>query len=749
MTLLLAVGAYLGNSKLGFDTDYRVFFSEENEQLKSFETIQTVYGKNDNILIVIEPNSGEVFSIESLRYIEALTEKAWKIPYTRRVDSITNYNHVKTKGDDLTVRNLFVSEDFEQSQLSAIKKVALSEPLLINRIISKDSRVSAINVVVDMPGVSPYENSEVVAAVRSLVEQEKKNNPNFNIYLTGMVMYNNAFLESSIMDSQTIIPMMYGLLAVTLLVMLRSIVSTLAIVSVVYLATKSGLGLSGWLGFNLSTLSAQSSVIILTIAGAACVHLVISYLHSLKIEKDKYSAMQVSLTENLTPITLTCLTTILGFLSLNLSVVPPIRDLGNIVSIGAASAYIFTIGLLPTLCLLLTFGKQNYKGVAQSDRLFSFVKKHNAKLIIVLPMILLSCALFVTKNDLNDEFVKYFDESLEFRQATDFTTNNLTGLYSIHVSINSNSYGSIYKPEFLNKIEELSSWLRIQKEVIHVATITDTVKSINRDMHGGDVNYYTIPAESNLVSQFMLFYRNSLPAGMDMANKVNLNDTSTRVSVSLMSLSTQGLLEVEKRIESHMAELHPQLNYDVASTSLMFAHIGEINVKSMMLSLGVALISISLVIWLALKSFSMALLSLLTNMLPIAAMYGVWGIFDGQVGMSLAIVGCIAIGIVVDDTVHLLYKFNQAWKANLTSEEAVARMLSSAGKAIIVSSVVLIIGFLSLGRSTFSMNSDMGIATSVVILFALIVDLMLVPSLLLWLSERNYITYQVRAVNNE
>jgi predicted RND superfamily exporter protein len=742
----MAAGAYVGNDKLGFSTDYKVFFSEENKQLRSFENIQTVYGKNDNILIVIESKSGSVFTRESLEYIEDLTAKAWKIPYTQRVDSITNFSHVSTEGDNLTVNDLFDSKEFTENRIDIIKEVAVSEPQLLNRIVSSNGKVSAINVIVNMPGVSPYENSEVVAAVRNMAKNARESNPDFNVYLTGMVMYNNAFLESSIFDSQTIIPVMYVLLSVSLLILLRSFIGALSIVAVVYLATKSGLGLSGWLGFNLSTMSAQSSVIILTIAGAACVHLVVSYLYHLKAEGDKHLAMKISLEENLAPITLTSLTTILGFLSLNMSAVPPIQDLGNIVALGAASAYIFTIALLPSLCLLLTFGNHQKTTVHQFDKLYSFVYKHNQKLVIIIPLLLVTFTFFSAKNELNDEFVKYFGEALEFRQATDFTTNNLTGLYSIHMSIASTPYPSISNPEYLKKIEEISSWLRIQDVVLHVATITDTVKRINRDMHGGDTNYYIIPESTDLVSQYMLFYRNSLPLGMDMANRVNLKDTSTRVSISLKSLSTQGLLDIEHKIKSHMMEYHPQLSYDVASTSLMFAHIGEINVKSMMLGLAMALLAISLVLWLALRSFSMALLSLVTNLLPIAAMYGVWGMLDGQIGISLAIVGCIAIGIVVDDTVHLLYKYIQARRENLSIEQSVSRMYRSVGKAITISSVVLIIGFASLSRSTFSMNSDMGVATSVVIMFALIVDLVLIPSLMIWFFKRPLSAHQARAV---
>ena len=338
--LLLALILASGGRLLGFSTDYRVFFSEQNPQLQAFESLQQVYTKDDNILIVLHPEDGDVFPPETLRALRQLTEASWQLPYSRRVDSLTNFQNSYAEGDDLTVEDLVPAQlvegdaELTAERLEAIRAAALEEPLLVDRLISPDSRTTAVNITLTLPGESEQEVPEAMAATRELVDGFRADHPEITVAITGLVALNAAFSEASFADLSTLIPIMYGIIIAGLLIFLRSLAGTVVTLLVVGLSAASAMGLSGWFGINLTPPSATAPTIILTLAVADSIHLLVTLLHAMGQGMDKRAAIVESLRVNFNPIFLTSLTTAIGFLSLNFSDAPPFRDLGNITAMG-------------------------------------------------------------------------------------------------------------------------------------------------------------------------------------------------------------------------------------------------------------------------------------------------------------------------------------------------------------------------------------------------------------------------------
>ena len=254
--LLLVAGAGAGGQFLAFKTDYRNFFSEDNPQLQAFEQLQNTYTKTDNVLFVLAPKDGRVFSNETLASIIELTETAWQIPYSIRVDSITNFQHTVAEGDDLTVDDLVPGAgELDAATLQEIHDVALREPLLRNRLISANGQVTGINVTVQLPDPDDqtgHEVPEVAAFVRELADTARAANPDLDIYLTGMVMMNNSFPEVMIRDQQTLVPAMFAVVILTLVLLLRSYSATLGTLLVIAFSVITAMGLAGWAGIRLT-----------------------------------------------------------------------------------------------------------------------------------------------------------------------------------------------------------------------------------------------------------------------------------------------------------------------------------------------------------------------------------------------------------------------------------------------------------------------------------------------------------------
>ncbi|HBE91652.1 MAG TPA: RND transporter [Gammaproteobacteria bacterium] len=741
-TLVLVAAAASGLQFISFKTDYRVFFSEDNPQLKAFEQLQNTYTKTDNVMFVLAPKDGNVFTPETLASVARLTEASWQIPYSIRVDSITNYQHTRAEGDDLLVADLVADpQQLSVDDFQAIRNIALNEPLLVHRLISENGQVTAVNITIQLPDEGTgKEVPEITAFARDLVKEVEAGNPNMDVYLTGMVIMNNSFPEVSIHDQQTLIPIMFGIVLLTLVLLLRSFSAMLATFLVIVFSIMAAMGLAGWLGIALTPPSASSPTIILTLAVADCVHVLVTLLHGMRHGLEKTAAIIDSLRINLQPVFLTSLTTIIGFLSMNFSDAPPFRDLGNIVAMGVAAAFLFSVTFLPALMSLLPVrvkpaAEYNTQFV---DRFANFVVAYRNYLFWGMGIIVLTLVSFLPRNELNDEFIKYFDETVDFRTDTEFATENITGIYTIDYSLSGGESGGINEPAFLQDVEDFAQWFRQQPHVLHVNTLTDIMKRLNKNMHGDDSEYYRLPDKRDLSAQYLLLYEMSLPYGLDLNNQIDISKSATRLTVSLESVSSNELLSIEARAQQWLHDNAPQMKSSGASPSVMFAYIGQRNIRSMLMGTSVALVLISLILIFALRSVKIGLVSLVPNLAPAAMGFGLWGLLYGQVGLGLSVVMGLTLGIVVDDTVHFLSKYLRARREQgLNAEDAVRYAFHTVGIALIVTTLVLVAGFIVLTQSAFKLNSDMGLLTAITIALALIADFVFLPPLLMKVDKQD------------
>ncbi len=744
--IILATLVFVALTTLGFplkfDTDYRVFFSDDNPQLLAFDELENTYTKNDNVILVLAPKNGQVFTNETLDAVEWLTKEAWQIPYSSRVDSITNFQYTYAEEDDLIVEDLITdAKTLSQEQIARAKKIALAEPQLINKLISPQAHVTGINVTLQLPGKhSDTEMPEVVNYVRDLANQVQNSYPNIKVYITGIVVMNNAMQELAKQDTETLLPAMYIVILIMLWLLLRLFSGMFVTLLVISFSTLSAMGLAGLLGIVLSGGTAVAPVIILTLAVADCVHLLTTFQDEIRTAgREKREAIVESMRINFQPVFLTSLTTAIGFLSLNFSEVPPYRDLGNIVAMGVSIAFILSISFLPALLAILPvhIKPKNTDTIHGMDRLSEFVIAKRQALIWSMASITVILVVFLPRNQLNDEFVKYFDETTEFRQATDFVTKNLTGLYDIHYSLKAGELESINDPKFLYKVEEFAQWLRQQPEVRYVSSITDVFKRLNKNLHNDDPTYYRIPEQRDLAAQYLLLYEMSLPYGLDINNQINIDKTATRVTATTEILSSNEILALEKRIQEWLQKNAPaSMQVPGTSIAIMFAHISFRNIRSLLFGAAVALVLISFILIIALRSVKYGLISLIPNLVPAAMAFGLWGILVGQISIGLSIVTALTIGLVVDDTIYYLSKYLHARRdKGLSPQLAVRYAFRSVGLALWFTSIILISGFLILSFSHYTETVKMGIMVSIIISFALIADLFLLPPLLMKLDK--------------
>jgi predicted RND superfamily exporter protein len=736
-TVIVVMATASGARFLTFSNDTRDFFSEKNPQLQALEALENTYSKDNNVLFVIAPKDGNVFTRNTLAAVEELTRAAWQMPYSSRVDSLSNFQHTWAEEDDLRVEDLVQNANsLSDADLERIKRTALSEPLLVNRIISSPGHVTGVNVKIMLPGESLEEVPQVAAFAHRMVDEFRRKNKDIDIYLTGGVMSDNAFGEAGWDDMSTLVPVMFLILVILVGISLRAFTGTFGTLIIILISMFTGMGLAGWLGMSLTPASVNAPLIILALAVADSVHLLATMFHQMRLGRTKHEAIAESLRVNLQPVFLTSITTVIGFLTMNFSDAPPFRDLGNIVAMGVTAAFVYSVLLLPSIMAVLPVRvKPRVDAVdcLACNRLANFViKRHKLVFWGTLAVIMVLTA-GTLRIELNDDWIKYFDESYDIRKATDFAEKTLTGFHIIEYSLESGEPGGINNPEYLATIEKFARWYRTQPKVVNVNTIAETIKRLNKNMHADDESYYRIPEQRELAAQYLLLYEMSLPFGLDLNNQINVDKSATRMTVILKDTTTRELREMDQKARGWLKAHAPASMFTYGSgLSIIWAHLSERNINSMLGASFGALGLISLILIFALRSFKLGVISLIPNLAPAIMAFGLWGMLVGQVGLGLSVIAAMTLGIVVDDTVHFMSKYLRARREHhLNPSAAVRYAFNTVGTAMWVTTLALVAGFSVLAFSGYRMSSDMGLMTALTITLALALDFLFLPTLLM------------------
>lgn len=745
VTLLLAF-ALGSKGKMEFDGDYHVFFSESNPELEAFDALQEKYTKDDNVVLVLAPSNGDVFTRENLVAIEDLTAQAWNTPYSSRVDAITNFQHTSAQGDDLYVDDLsYESASKTDQEIKEIREKALKEPLLVNRIINEKGSVTAINVTVRLPGKdSAMEIPEVTAFTRNMIADFKEKNPQFEIYTSGLVPLNTAFFESSMRDLMLTMIMLI-IVIITVLILTRNIWSMFGTLAVVLFSIISAVGFVGIMGIKLTPPSSVFPTMILTLAVADSIHILITMLQKMRKEGlSKNAALVESVRLNFMPVFITSITTVIGFLTMNFGDVPPFWDLGNITAFGMLMAFLYSTTTLPAIMAIFPVKVRAKKGVTTEKtgwytKLGYFVARQPARLSLISLAVIAGLTFLATKNQFNDEFINYFDDSVTFRTDTDYISENLTGIYNVEYTVGSGESGGINNPEYLKKLNEFENWLNEQPEVVHVNAFSEVARRVNRSMHGDDESYYRIPDNREEAAQYLLLYELSLPFGLDLNNQINVDKSESRVTVTTENISSAEMIAFSIRGEQWLKNNTPKVMHAIGvSPTLMFSTLGFRQADSMFKGNIIALILISLVLMFALRNFKLGLLSIIPNVAPVLVGFGIWALYKGQINTGMVIVFGMTLGIIVDDTVHFMSKFLRARRElGYDAAQAVVYAFETVGKALVTTTIVLLAGFAVLSTSSFALNSYMARITVIIILSALIIDFILLPSLLILISKKS------------
>lgn len=736
LTAALVLAAAAGTARLTTTNDLRVYFSDDNPELVAFESLEEKYGNHENIVFVIIPTGATLFNRNDLELVRTITERAWTLPHVSRVQSIANYQYSRAQGDQLITEPLLGTPGSEISAPLVAERI-LQEPGIRNRLIAADGSLALVSVSLSLPADSVSEASEaVLAAARDLVAMLQAVD---QILLAGSVT-NSVTLGAAVeSDIQRLVLLSFGIIVVLLLVLLRSLFATILVVLIIGASVLTTMGIFGWLGYRLGPTAGFVPSVVMTIAVADCVHVLVSYFVELGQGRPKRQAIRESLRINQGPIFLTSITTALGLASLNLSDSPPYRDLGTMVATGVIVALVLSLTLLPAALTVLPTPKKSAAAFKQFSLagLASWVIQRHRPLLIVGTLAVLTIAAFIPRNELTERWHEYFSEGFEIRQATDMISERMGSMHYLNYDLETDETDGITQPGFLRSMDEFADWLGSQEEVVVASGLHSTVKKLNQLLNEDDPSAYAIPDTSAAIAQYLLLYELGLPPGEGIRNIVDEDRSASRFVVSTSRMDSQALLEFDERAQAWLERNTELAARGGTGLDLIFAHITHRNIRGILTGTAWALIAISVLLAVVFGSIKMGVISLLPNLAPAALAYGAWGMTFGYIDLGLSVVICMSLGIVVDDTVHFLSKYRRARRERgLSSAEGIRYAFRTVGMALVTTSAVLVVGFLVLQLSEFNPTRGTGLLMSLTLTFALAVDFLLLPPLLLWLDGK-------------
>lgn len=722
---------------------FKDLLGEDWPSLKSYESMQKEYIADDNLLVMIEAKDGDAFTQDILAGTQALTAALWKTPYSIRVESVTNFQHTRANGDDLEVGDLIpLPRSLSYSGLQEAKDIALNDPIALHRVVNPSGNVLAVNVVFHFPMVSGDEKLIAFAAVESLVDQFRQDQPQTNVYIGGLTALDATVMMLSMNETGLFLGLVLLLAVVLLVVLLRSIVPVLVSVIVMLFSVMAALALSGMMGWKMTPFTSIVPMLVLIIAIADCIHFITVFVKRMNLGEDKKLALCNSLKINIKAIVITSVTTAIGFLTFNFSGSDSIAALGNESAFGVMVAGLLSLTFLPAMLSLLPVKvyRPNIVPAGRYQKLAQTVFTYRRGIFISCMVVTVLLGTNIPKNTFDDNIPTYFSETLPWRQANDFGEKQFGSAFNFTYSLSAEAGSSVADPAYLQKVEAFTDYLRELPKAAYVKSLADTFKRLNKSMHGDDPAYYRLPEDRNLAAQYLLMYEMSLPYGLDLSDQINLDKSASKILVAFESMSVVDTLALDKDIKRWLATNMPETEALSSGVQIMFAELISQDTIGLTFGAVLGLLIISMLLIFMLRSVKLGLISVLPNLIPIVMAFGLWGLLVGQVGFGLAMVSGMSIGIIVDDTVHFLTKYLYGRRTlAMNAKDAVAYTYETVGSSLVFTTLVLVSAFLiMMGVSEFRVNTDMGKMTSLILCFALLFDLLALPALLMMFDQKEF-----------
>ncbi|MDP6888093.1 MAG: MMPL family transporter [SAR324 cluster bacterium] len=760
------------------DTSTEAFFSENDQTRITYNKFREQFGRDEIVLALIHPKN--VFDIEFLKKLKSFHEDLEaEVPHLDEVQSLINVTAMRGEGGDLIIEELMADWPDEDAEVMDLKDRVLRNKFYRNFLVSEDGQYTTVvvrsnafsdlGIDLDQEGIleerfleeegmsfsdneksqllTDEQNSEFVEAIKSLADRHR--NLDFPIELGGSPIMVHDLNKAMFSDMPIFVLASLGLIALLLLVIFRRLSGLLLPILTVILSLLTALGLLGLTETKLTVVMQILPSFLLAVGIGYSIHLLVIYYRHLREHGDKGDAIAFAMGHSGLAILITSLTTAGGLLSFVPVKVAPVSDLGLYGAAGVMLCVFFTLVLLPALLSVLPEGKSIVDGdklhekeksqrpISFADRILkscgNFAVNHPWKVIVVSTLIALISSFGATQLRFSHNPVAWLPDNHSLRNATDAINDHMKGSASIELVVERDEEDAVKDPEFMKRLDEFN---RFSEGTSHnkivvgkSSSVVDVVKEINQVLNEDREESYKVPIDRGMIAQELLLFENG--GTDDLENLVDTPFSKARVTLKTTWVDanqyTGLLLKLEKKIDELFGQ---EKSYVVTGLIPIMVKTITFVMEGMLISYLIAGVVITLLMIFLLADLRLGLWSMIPNFLPILAGLGLMGMLNMPLDAMSILVGSIAIGLAVDDTVHFMHNFRRNQHIHQDIQVAVEKTLTSTGRAMLLTTIVLSAGFFIFTISSMNNLISFGLITGMTIIIALLGDILLAPAMM-------------------
>ncbi len=738
--LVIAITIIFGSLiKIEMDNSLKAWFSATDPDYIVYEDYRDTFGGGRVLIVALR--SEDIFSLDVLNYIKQKTEEFEDLLRVKRVHSLANANKVIGTSEGIEINPLL--SELEENNLQRIKKHALEDEIFRDYLVSHDGKFTTIVITFE-----DMASGEIDKSFRQAEEIAYKGKPeNIEVFFSGdMRIYFefNRFTK----QNQKIFPLLViPILCILIFVLFRSLSKVLIILLVIGMSICWALGFYSVLGFTSNVVTGMLIPLVIILSVATSIH-IIEYFGEVRRNHNKKEAFIKTMTYITIPCFITSITTAFGLLSLSISHIDAVKHFGIGSAAGIMFAFFISIVIVPLFLTLLSSNKKTKKGQGWEHFLDGISKFNERRFRYILVGAVLGFIFFcwgITKVKIETNQIEWFPKKEDCYRSAMLLDKNLSGIGDMEIVLKGEE-DALKEPDILKGMDYLSLEIEKLPRVKKVISLADYVKIINKALKEDNPEYYKIPESKSLIAQELFLFTLSDDGRAELDNIVTPDYSQGRISVKTESMPSQASVILGSLLKKMAKETFSGTGIGVTLTGTTYLYnlMTKYLLESQIRGFSLAFLSVIGVLFIAFWSVKYGGLSIIPNLLPIIFIIGIMGWSGITLNTGTVMVASVALGIVVDDTIHFISRFRKELRSNrFPVQDALRETTASVGKAIIFTSVINIAGFLILLISGFQPTREFGMLIALTLFFAIIGDILVLPSVII--ATRRFLTRKTKS----
>ena len=726
---------------------------DDHEVNITYNNFLKIFGEEGN-LIVLGVKDSTLFTVEKLNAWNKLSEDFKKNEAVETVISIKDLQKLikDTKNEKFNLEPFIKDSISSLAQIETLQNELFKQyPFYDNFLFNKETKTIRTAIYLDKELVNTSARKDFV--VNNLIPQIEafETSENLDVRISGMPYIRTLNSQNIISEINLFVIAALLVTSIIFFFFFRSFRATLISLIVVCIGVAWTLGIIGLLNYEITVLTALIPPLIIVIGIPNCIFLINKYQHEVKLHGNKVKSLQRVITKIGNATLMTNVTTASGFATFILTESKLLKEFGTVASLSILAIFILCILIIPIVYTVLPYPKERHLEHLNKrwiggfvDWMERMVRQKRIAIYTTSVLLLVASIIGIYQIRISGSLIEDMPQDSEFVNDIRFFEDEFNGIMPLEIMIDTKRKKGVMKLSTLKRMEELEDLIIETPELSKPISVVNLVKYSKQAYYNGNPKFYQLPTSQE--NSFILTYAKNSASNVDLLkNFVDSTGQYARITTFMKDIGTDKMVRIEENLQTKIDKVFPKERYNVIMTgkALVFQKGTKYLVKNLAISLSLAIFLIALFMAYMFRSGRMIIVSLIPNLLPLVVTAGLMGYLGVPIKPSTILVFSIAFGISVDDTIHFLAKYRQELQANQWKiKTSVYGALRETGVSMFYTSIVLFFGFSVFTISSFGGTVALGALVSATLLFAMLSNLLLLPSLLLSL-ERNIANKEV------